>query len=58
MCDFGYAQVELQVRKMHCVSRAVPTLPINIEDAARSEIEIEKALQVRHSISVSVFGLV
>ncbi|KAF7830211.1 aspartate--tRNA ligase 2, cytoplasmic [Senna tora] len=38
-------QVEVQVRKIYCVSRAVPTLPINIEDAARSEIEIEKALQ-------------
>ncbi|KAK7246964.1 hypothetical protein RIF29_41837 [Crotalaria pallida] len=38
-------QVEIQVRKLYCVSRAVPTLPINIEDAARSEVEIEKALQ-------------
>ncbi|KAK9266563.1 hypothetical protein L1049_021496 [Liquidambar formosana] len=38
-------QVEVQVRKIYCVSKAVPNLPINIEDAARSEIEIEKALQ-------------
>ncbi|KAE9606356.1 putative aspartate--tRNA ligase [Lupinus albus] len=38
-------QVEVQVRKLYCVSRAVPNLPINIEDAARSEVEIEKALQ-------------
>ncbi|KAL5185348.1 Aspartate--tRNA ligase 2, cytoplasmic [Glycine soja] len=38
-------QVEIQVRKLYCVSRAVPTLPINLEDAARSEVEIEKALQ-------------
>ncbi|XP_020203910.1 aspartate--tRNA ligase 2, cytoplasmic [Cajanus cajan] len=38
-------QVEIQVRKLYCISRAVPTLPINLEDAARSEIEIEKALQ-------------
>ncbi|CAL0307401.1 unnamed protein product [Lupinus luteus] len=37
--------VEVQVRKLYCVSRAVPNLPINIEDAARSEVEIEKALQ-------------
>ncbi|KAL2318826.1 hypothetical protein Fmac_032702 [Flemingia macrophylla] len=37
--------VEIQVRKLYCISRAVPTLPINLEDAARSEIEIEKALQ-------------
>ncbi|XP_058222323.1 aspartate--tRNA ligase 2, cytoplasmic-like [Rhododendron vialii] len=38
-------QVEIQVRKVYCVSKAVPTLPINIEDAARSEVEIDKALQ-------------
>ncbi|WJX16200.1 Aspartate--tRNA ligase 2, cytoplasmic [Trifolium repens] len=38
-------QVEIQVRKLYIVSKAVPTLPINIEDAARSEVEIEKAIQ-------------
>ncbi|XP_062108994.1 aspartate--tRNA ligase 2, cytoplasmic [Humulus lupulus] len=38
-------QVEVQVRKLYCVNRALPTLPIIVEDAARSEIEIEKALQ-------------
>ncbi|XP_004498802.1 aspartate--tRNA ligase 2, cytoplasmic-like [Cicer arietinum] len=38
-------QVEIQVKKLYCVSRAVPTLPINLEDAARSEVEIEKAIQ-------------
>lgn len=38
-------QVEIQVRKLYCVSKAIPTLPINIEDAARSEVEIEKAIQ-------------
>ncbi|CAM8916606.1 unnamed protein product [Rhodiola kirilowii] len=38
-------QVEIQVRKIYGVSRAVPNLPINIEDAARSEEEIQKALQ-------------
>uniref|UniRef100_A0A5B7BH38 aspartate--tRNA ligase n=1 Tax=Davidia involucrata TaxID=16924 RepID=A0A5B7BH38_DAVIN len=37
-------QVEVQVRKLYCISKAMP-LPINIEDAARGEIEIEKALQ-------------
>lgn len=36
-------QVEVQVRKLKCVSKAIPTLPINIEDAARSEAEIENA---------------
>jgi len=34
------------VRKIYCVNRAVPTLPVNIEDAARSEAEIEEALKV------------
>lgn len=34
------------MRKLYCVSKAIPTLPINIEDAARSEVEIEKAIQV------------
>ncbi|KAI4337390.1 hypothetical protein L6164_015814 [Bauhinia variegata] len=43
---FATQQVEVQVRKLHCVSRAVRILPINIEDAARSELEIENALQV------------
>ncbi|XLR70348.1 hypothetical protein S83_021020 [Arachis hypogaea] len=38
-------QVEVQVRKLYCVSRAPPTLPFNLEDAVRSEAEIEKALQ-------------
>lgn len=38
-------QVEIQLRKIYCVSKALPTLPMNIEDAARSEVEIEKALQ-------------
>ncbi|XP_059460896.1 aspartate--tRNA ligase 2, cytoplasmic-like [Corylus avellana] len=38
-------QVEVQVRKLYCVNKAMPTLPINIEDAARSEADIEKALQ-------------
>ncbi|KAJ0510501.1 putative aspartate--tRNA ligase [Helianthus annuus] len=38
-------QVEIQVRKIHCVNRAATVLPINVEDAARSEVEIEKALE-------------
>ncbi|XLU49985.1 hypothetical protein S245_044799, partial [Arachis hypogaea] len=37
--------VEVQVRKLYCVSRALSTLPINLENAARSEAEIEKTLQ-------------
>ncbi|CAN6179874.1 unnamed protein product [Urochloa humidicola] len=38
-------QVEIQVRKIHCISRAIPILPINLEDAARGEKEFEKAEQ-------------
>ncbi|XP_051119263.1 aspartate--tRNA ligase 2, cytoplasmic [Andrographis paniculata] len=38
-------QVEIQVKKIYCVNKALPTLPINIEDAARSDVEIEQALQ-------------
>ncbi|KAJ3696284.1 hypothetical protein LUZ60_001661 [Juncus effusus] len=36
-------QVEIQVKKLYCVTAAVPNLPINIEDATRSETEFEKA---------------
>ncbi|EHA8589721.1 Aspartate--tRNA ligase 2, cytoplasmic [Cocos nucifera] len=39
-------QVEVQVRKLYCINRAMPNLPINIEDAARSEMEFEKAEQI------------
>jgi hypothetical protein len=39
-------QVEIQVRKIYCINRVIPTLPINVEDAARSEAEFEKAEQV------------
>ncbi|KAF0914539.1 hypothetical protein E2562_029475 [Oryza meyeriana var. granulata] len=38
-------QVEIQVRKIYCINRAIPTLPINLEDASRSEAEFEKAEQ-------------
>lgn len=39
-------QVEIQIRKLYCISRALAPLPINLEDAARSETEIENALKV------------
>uniref|UniRef100_A0A803KTX2 aspartate--tRNA ligase n=1 Tax=Chenopodium quinoa TaxID=63459 RepID=A0A803KTX2_CHEQI len=42
-------QVEIQVRKIYCINRAVPILPISIEDAARSEKEIEKAEKIFRS---------
>ncbi|CAN0892250.1 Aspartate--tRNA ligase 2, cytoplasmic [Linum grandiflorum] len=38
-------QVEVQVKKLYCLSRAMPTLPISIHDASRSEKEIEEALE-------------
>ncbi|KAF0935576.1 hypothetical protein E2562_034759 [Oryza meyeriana var. granulata] len=38
-------QVEIQARKLYCINRAIPTLPINLEDAARSEAEFERAEQ-------------
>lgn len=34
------------MRKIYCVNRAANVLPINVEDAARSDVEIEKALEV------------
>ncbi|KAG9448732.1 hypothetical protein H6P81_008697 [Aristolochia fimbriata] len=36
-------QVEVQVRKFFCINKAVPNLPISIEDASRSDKEIEDA---------------
>ncbi|CAI9264938.1 unnamed protein product [Lactuca saligna] len=38
-------QVEVQVRKIYCVNRAAAILPINVEDASRSEAQIEKSLE-------------
>ncbi|KAF5800849.1 hypothetical protein HanXRQr2_Chr06g0241361 [Helianthus annuus] len=38
--------VEVQVCKIHCVSKAPPRLTINVEDAATSEAEIYKALEL------------
>ncbi|KAJ4776404.1 hypothetical protein LUZ62_060661 [Rhynchospora pubera] len=35
--------VEIQVRKLYCISRAVPNLPFNIEDASQSKTEFKKA---------------
>ncbi|CAM6122617.1 unnamed protein product [Calypogeia fissa] len=36
-------QVEIQVRKVYCISKAMPVLPLNLEDAARSEVDFENA---------------
>ncbi|CAM0880010.1 unnamed protein product [Alopecurus aequalis] len=44
-------QVEIQVRKVYCINRAIPTLPINLEDASRSEAEFEKAEQSGQKLS-------
>lgn len=50
-------QVEIQVRKLYCVDRALPTLPINLEDAARSEAEVVEAEQVQCFDACVCFGL-
>ncbi|MCO5576725.1 hypothetical protein L7F22_030542 [Adiantum nelumboides] len=36
-------QVELHGTKVYCVSKAIPVLPFNLEDAARSEKDFQKA---------------
>lgn len=46
------------MRKLYCVGRAVPTLPINLEDAARSDVEVEKALQVTLITDLWLFNIV
>ncbi|KQJ86708.1 aspartate--tRNA ligase 2, cytoplasmic [Brachypodium distachyon] len=38
-------EVEIQVRKLYCIDRADPNLPITVEDAARSESEFVRAEQ-------------
>ncbi|KAJ0241548.1 hypothetical protein HA466_0209710 [Hirschfeldia incana] len=38
-------QVEIQVRKVYCIDRALAILPLRVEDAARSEADIEKSLE-------------
>ncbi|KAK8953686.1 hypothetical protein KSP40_PGU007459 [Platanthera guangdongensis] len=43
-------QVEIQVRKLYCIDRAIPNLPINIEDAARSEEDIKEAEKAGHKL--------
>ena len=40
--------------KRFCVNKAMPALPINVEDAARSDVEIEKALQVHSLVKTSL----
>ncbi|CAL4952473.1 unnamed protein product [Urochloa decumbens] len=36
-------QVEIHVRKIHCINRVTTTLPFNLEDAARSDAESENS---------------
>jgi len=38
--------VEIHVEKLHCISRAVPNLPISVDDAARSEEDVARAKAV------------
>ncbi|XP_044959490.1 aspartate--tRNA ligase 2, cytoplasmic-like [Hordeum vulgare subsp. vulgare] len=37
--------VEIRVSKIYCINRAIPTLPLNFEDAARTKAEFEAAEQ-------------
>lgn len=46
--------VEIQVEKLHCLSRALPNLPISVDDAARSDGDVAKAKAVS-SFSFSFF---
>ncbi|GKE12894.1 hypothetical protein Tco_1416445 [Tanacetum coccineum] len=50
---FSIKKVEIQVRKIYCVDRAVPVLPISIEDAARSEAEIEQLVRVNQDTQLN-----
>ncbi|KAK5846559.1 hypothetical protein PVK06_002852 [Gossypium arboreum] len=50
---FFMFKVDIRVRKLYCVNKAMPTLPINIEDAARSDAEIEAALQIFRQFMLS-----
>ncbi|TVU33480.1 hypothetical protein EJB05_25301, partial [Eragrostis curvula] len=36
-------EVEIQVQKLYCISRAVPKLPISVDDASQSEEEVASA---------------
>ncbi|XP_035846536.1 aspartate--tRNA ligase 2, cytoplasmic-like [Helianthus annuus] len=52
-CERGCSfEVEVQVCKIHCVSKAPPGLTINVEDAATSEAEIYKALEISKVLCV------
>lgn len=42
-------QVEIHVTKMYCLSRSSLNLPLLVEDAARSEEDIEKSVKVENN---------
>ncbi|XP_071721253.1 aspartate--tRNA ligase 2, cytoplasmic-like [Rutidosis leptorrhynchoides] len=46
VCKRATQQVDIEVRKIYCVGRSANVLPFSIEDASRSDAEIEKALEV------------
>lgn len=49
--------MEVQIKKLYCVSRAAKT-PITIEDASRSEADIEKASKVTYMFIIFQFHVV
>lgn len=46
-------QVEIQVRKMYCVNRAVANLQFNFEDATHSEEDMQRAKEVCNVLSLN-----
>ncbi|GJX48145.1 aspartate--tRNA ligase 2, cytoplasmic-like protein [Tanacetum coccineum] len=59
---FLIEKVEIQVRKIYCVDRAAPVLPISIEDAARIWVRrrLRKRIQNVHvsAVGVGVMGYI
>ncbi|GJY36669.1 DNAse I-like superfamily protein [Tanacetum coccineum] len=59
---FSIEKVEIQVRKIYCVDRAAPVLPISIEDAARIWVRrrLRKHIQNVHvsAVGVGVMGYI
>lgn len=49
----GQSNVEIQIKRVYAVSRATVFLPFSVEDAARSEAEVE-ASQVSYSTSTKL----
>lgn len=51
-------EVEIQVKKLYCISKATPNLPISVDDAARSEEDVVKAKAVGFFLSIHTLPLI